>query len=171
MSKWISQLAWFGLFAALIGFFSTAPSYRHLEPNQALLKVSIRHAGQILGECHVRSAEELGKLSPNMQALEDCPRERSPVTIEVELDGAIWYRDALQPSGLARDGAATVYRRFPVQAGTHRLTVRINDSAKLAGFNYQHSEVLQLRPAQVAVVDFNREQGGIVFKQAGAGAR
>lgn len=164
MAKWIAQGIWFALFAFGIGYFSMAPVYHYLESEQGLLRLSISHAGQIVGACRERSAEELAKLPPNMRALQECPRERSPVTVELELDGRLLHHEVALPSGLSRDGASTVYRRFPLRAGEHRLTVRLDDSARIPGFNYQHSELIQLRPAQVLVIDFNPQQGGVLIK-------
>ena len=164
MIKWLAQAVFFVLFALGIGYFSTAPAYQHIGKNEALVRLSISHAGQLLGDCRERSAEELSKLSRNMRAAQDCPRERSPVTIEVDLDDKPLYREVVPPSGLSRDGASTVYRRFTTPAGEYRLTVRVNDSAKVQGFNYQRSEVVQLKPAQVLVIDFNRQQGGVIIK-------
>ena len=164
MMKWLAQAVCFALFALGIGYLSTAPVYQHLGKNEALVRLSISHAGQLIGECRDRTEVELSKLSRNMRAAQDCPRERSPVTIEVELDGKPLYREAIPPSGLSRDGASTVYRRFATPAGEHRLTVRVNDSVRTQGFNYQRSEVVKLEPAQVLVIDFNRQQGGVIIK-------
>lgn len=164
MIKWIAQVVWFALFALGIGYFSAAPSYHQIGPDQALVRLSISHAGEIIGDCHKRSNAELQKLAPNMRAAQDCPRERSPVTVEMELDGRILYHEVIPPTGLSRDGASTVYRRFALPAGKHQLAVRLNDSDKLPGFNFQRSEVVQLQPAQVLVIDFNRQQGGVIIK-------
>ncbi|HJW56119.1 MAG TPA: hypothetical protein VJ577_12660 [Burkholderiaceae bacterium] len=164
MAKWIGQAAWFLLFMLGISYLSTSPAYNYLDKQQALLRLSISHAGQIVGTCRARSAAELANMSRNMRALQDCPRERSPVTIEVELDGRILYHEVIPPSGLSHDGASTVYRRFPLQSGEHRLAVRMNDSKKISGFNFERSEVVQLHPAQVLVIDFNQQQGGVIIK-------
>lgn len=164
MAKWLARGIWFAVFAGGIGFFSMAPAYHYLDSNQGLLRLSISHAGQIVGACRERSTAELAKLPRNMRALQDCPRERSPVTIELALDGRLLLHEAVPPSGLSRDGASTIYRRFPLRAGEHRLTVRLNDSARISGFNYQRSEIIQLRPAQVVVIDFNPQQGGVLIK-------
>lgn len=162
--KWIARWACLGLFAAGCVYLSTAPVYRHLEADQAIIRLSISHAGQLLGACHQRSKEELANLSRNMRDLQDCPRERSPVTVELELDNRPWYREVVAPSGLSRDGASTIYQRLALNAGLHRITVRLSDSIKSPGFNYQRSELVQLRPEQVLVIDFNRQQGGILFR-------
>ena len=74
---------------AFIGCLLLHPRYRHLAHDQALLKLSFTHAGQLVHECRRRTPEELAKLPPNMRAPLDCPRERSPVTVELALDGQL----------------------------------------------------------------------------------
>ena len=162
--SWIGQALLYGLFALIIGYFSSSPPYRHLPADQALIKLSFSHEGMLVSACRQRSAEELAKLAPNMRAPMDCPRGRSPVTVEIDLDGSPAYRHVATPSGLSRDGASTVYYRLPVQAGEHRLAIRLNDDARAAGFNYRREELVTLKPGKVLVIDFNREAGGITLQ-------
>lgn len=164
MAKWIGQALLYGLFALFIGYFSTAPSFRPMEPDQALIKLSFSHHGQHVRECRQRTAEEMAKLAPNMRTPMDCPRERSPVAVEIDLDGAPLYHGVVPPSGVAKDGAATVYRRFPVKAGEHRLAVRLNDSVRIKDFNFSRDEKVRLQPSQVLVIDFSAEKGGVFFQ-------
>jgi hypothetical protein len=158
------QVLLYGAFAAFIGVFSTHPSYRYLEPDQALLKLSFSHAGQLAEDCRKRTPEELAKLAPNMRAPMECPRARSPVTVELELDGRILAHRRALPSGLSKDGASTLYERFAVPAGAHELSVKFNDNARVHGFNYEREQAVKLRPGQVLVVDFKPEQGGILIQ-------
>jgi hypothetical protein len=158
------QVVLYALFAATIGFFSSYPRYQHLPPDQALLKLSFSHPGQLVSECRRRTQEELAALAPNMRNSLDCPRRRSPVTVELALDGSELARREISPAGLSRDGPSTVYARFPVPAGSHRLSVKLNDSVREPGFKYTRSEDLDIRPGQVVVVDFNAEKGGIVVQ-------
>ena len=88
MRAWAGQAVLYGLFALAIGVFSHWPSYRHLAPELALIKLSLVHAGKPVGDCRQQTAEELAKLPPNMRAPTRCPRERSPVTVELDIDGA-----------------------------------------------------------------------------------
>lgn len=154
----LGQAALYGLFALAVGYFSTSPAYTHLAPGQALLKLSFSHGAQRVGECRNRSDEELAQLPPNMRIRQDCPRERAPVIVELELDGARLYRESLPPSGLSRDGSASVYRRFVVPAGTHRLSARLSDNAK-GEFNYHSEKTVTLAPAQIVVVEFHGGSG------------
>lgn len=158
IARYLGQAALYGAFALAIGFFSTSPAYTHLAPGQALLKLSFSHGAQRMKECRDRSDEELAKLPPNMRARQDCPRERAPVMVELELDGERLFRESLPPSGLSRDGPASVYRRFVVPAGTHRLAARLSDNAK-GEFNYSGEQTVTLAPAQVVVVEFHAPGG------------
>ena len=106
-----AQAILYAAFVAVIGYFSTSPAYRHLDPGSALLKVSLSHAGARKEACRERSAEELAKLAPNMRAKTVCPRERAPVTVEVTLDGAPLFRVVAPPSGLSKDGASKILKK------------------------------------------------------------
>lgn len=162
--SWIGQALLYGLFALTIGYFSSSPPYRHLPADQALIKLSFSHEGKLVSACRQRTAEELAKLAPNMRAPLDCPRGRSPVSVEIDLDGKPAYRHVAKPSGLSRDGASTVYHRILVRAGEHRLAIRLSDDARAADFAYRREEVVTLRPGKVLVIDFNREAGGITLQ-------
>jgi hypothetical protein len=166
MNAWTrtaGQLVLYGLFAAAIGYFSTSPRYTHLPADQALVKVSFTHTAQRVGACRSRSDEELAKLPPNMRVREECPRERAPVKIELDIDGESRYRDVLQPSGLSRDGATSVYRRFPVATGRHEIKVRLSDNAS-GEFNFERTETIDLAPAQILLVDLDAQAGGLQFR-------
>lgn len=160
---WMGQGLLYSCFALFVGVFSTWPQYHHLPADHALIKVSFTHHGQLVSECSKRSPEELEKLPPNMRAPMNCPRQRSKVVIEVDLDGKTVYAHTAEPSGLSKDGASTAYHRLVAPAGNHRLVVRLKDSAAREGFDYVRDEVINLNPGQVLVVDFSAEKGGITF--------
>ena len=82
------QVVAYGLFALMIATFASSPAYVHHAPQNALIKLSLTHAGQRVGECHERSSEEMAKLPPNMRAKQSCGRERNAVTLEMDMDGA-----------------------------------------------------------------------------------
>ena len=161
-TAWAGQVLLYGLFALAIAVFSSWPGYRPLPAGQALLKVSFIHHAQRVAECRPFTAEELAKLAPNMRTPMKCGRERAPVLIEVDLDGATVYRHEAVPSGLSRDGASSVYHRLQVPAGQHRITVRLKDRVGPA-FNHTREATVTLKPAQVLVIDFDAEQGGITL--------
>jgi hypothetical protein len=157
------QALLYAAFAATLGYLSTSPAFEPLPPGHALIRLSLNHAGQRKVACRTRSAEELAKLAPNMRAAEDCPRERAPVRVKVDLDGVAMTEIVATPAGLSRDGASVAYRRIPVAAGTHRLKVSLADDA--AGtFDRVREEEVRLEPGRVLVIDFEPGRGGIVLR-------
>ena len=161
--QYIGQFIVYALFATVVGFFATQPAYTHLGPDTALIKMSFSHAGAHIRECRKLTQEELNQLPPNMRRPTDCPRERLPLIVELELDGKIIYHDALPPSGLSSDGASTAYQKFPVPAGAHRLVARLRDSRREQGFDYEKAGEIVLTPQQNFVIDFRPELGGFLF--------
>lgn len=161
---WGGQALLYGLFALIIGVFSQWPPYHYLDADQALIKVSFNHQGKVVADCRQATAAELAKLPPNMRAPKVCPRERSPIRIEVELDGTVVLQHLAQPAGLSRDGAATFYQQLQVKAGDHDLVVRLKDDVRSAGFDHERRARVTLQPAQILVVDFNPGKGGIVLQ-------
>ncbi|GMU44800.1 MAG: hypothetical protein IT479_03255 [Xanthomonadales bacterium] len=160
----IGQTLLYAAFAAAIGIGSWWPPYQHLAPGRALVKLSMVHHGERLGECVALTPEELAQLPPNMRAPTRCPRERAPVTVEVDIDGAPAIRRSAQPSGLARDGAAVLHERLEVAAGAHRIGVRMRDRAGEEGFGYSLDTDVTLAPAEILVVDFDAETRRIVLR-------
>ena len=160
----LGQAAAYVLFAAFLGVFSVAPRYTYLEADRAVIKLSFSHAGDRVAPCRRLTQEEIAALPANMRRSEDCPRARLPLLVELELDGEIAIRRLLPPIGLHRDGAASVYQRFQVAAGKHRIVARLRDSARSEGFDYQREREFELAPGQNFVVDFRAESGGFIFK-------
>lgn len=159
----IAQLALYAPLMAILAYFSTEPRFSAVAPDEALVRVSFIHATQRKQACRERSAAELAKLAPNMRAALDCPRERSPLLVELELDGRVVLRREVQPSGLRRDGNAVVYQRMALPAGRHRFVARLRDRAE-GDFNYVRDETLELAGGRVLLIDFNATQGGFVFR-------
>ncbi|MEO7937271.1 MAG: hypothetical protein ABIR55_01465 [Burkholderiaceae bacterium] len=161
---WLGQGLLYGLFACIIGVFSTWPPYHYLADDQALIKLSFNHQGQVVADCRTVSAEELSKLKPTMRKTTICPRERSPITVELDIDGKQVLHQVAQPSGLSRDGASTTYHRLVVPAGSHTLVVRLKDDVRSVGFDHARTAVVTLRPAQILVIDYEPGEGGITLR-------
>ena len=122
---WLGQAILYAALAAVILIFTRWPIYQNLAADSALIKISISHQGKLLGDCVELTLEQLAKLPPNMRTPKSCPRERSPLTVEVDVDGKLAHHQVSKPSGLSGDGAAVVYRRLEVPAGTHQIVVRM----------------------------------------------
>ncbi len=168
-ARYAGQLVAYAAMAAFVGYFSTQPLFTYLGPDQALLKLSFIHAGQPLKACRHYTSEELSKTSVNRRRATDCERGRWPVTVELDLDGQPLYRGTHQPAGLWDDGPSSVYARFEVPAGRHRLDARLRDDGSKQGFAYSGSQIVELAAGANFVVDFNAAAGGFVFGHAGGG--
>lgn len=158
------QVALYGAFAVVIAAFSNWPTYRYLPEDHALIRLSMVHQAERVHECEAVSAEELAALPPTMRAPVKCPRERAPLTVEVDIDGALVHQQTVSPSGLSGDGPASVYRRLTVPAGVHYLSVRLRDSIRTDGFDFEGNAIVDLAPAQILVVDFDAENGAFTFR-------
>jgi len=163
-ARYIGQGVAYALFALVVGYFSTSPAYRYLEPDQGLLRLSFKHPGKVKADCKKRTPEELAKLQPQFRTEMDCPRERSPVRVRVELDDQPLYDEVFPPAGLSRDGASSGYRRLPIATGTYTLRVQVNDDVRVQGFNFERTAQVAIAPGQVVLIDFNPEQGGVIIR-------
>ena len=163
--QYIGQGLFYALFMGVIGYFSTYPVYTHLPPDETLIKVSFRHAGQIAGECRERTEEEMSKL-PMYQRKggnKVCPRGRTDLVVELEMDGKQLYHEILRPTGLAHSSNANIYRRIPVKAGVHTLKARLKDRPG-DDFNYVREETVTLAAGRILVIDFKAATGGFIFR-------
>ena len=93
----------------------------------------------------------------------DCKRERVPVYIEVMLDGENLLSKSYNPTGLAKDGSASIYERILVEPGQHQLIVKLRDSGRVEGFDYKSDTVINIEPKELFVIDFRKELGGFYF--------
>lgn len=164
--KYLGQGLAYALFAVVLGYFSNSPEYTHLPADYALVKLSFNHAAQRKKPCHERTDAELAKLAPNMRIRKDCPRERSDVVVELEMDGKQLYHVVLHPPGLSHDGAASIYRRLLVPAGIHRFAARLKDKEE-GDFSFVREENITLAAGRVMVIDFKADvpgAPGFIFK-------
>jgi hypothetical protein len=163
MLRYAGQTLAYAAFIALLGFFATAPAYSPIDPDAAMIKLSFIHVGQRRVECRKLSPDEIARLPPNMRLTLDCPRERLPVFIELELDGKLLLRREIKASGLSHDRASSIYQKFVVPPGRHQVSARLRDSARTEGFDYTRSTEVEIKPRQNFVVDFHAADGGFSF--------
>lgn len=157
--RYFLQAINYTVFMALIWYFSSSPSIRIIAEDEGMITIAFAHAGDFQEPCRKLSSEELMKLPPNMRKPEVCPRERSPVTIEALLDGQTFYSRVLQPAGLFGDGGVGVFFSGKIPAGKHHLEIKMNDSVRIAGFNYTFEQDINIKSAEILLVKFNTLKG------------
>lgn len=164
LARALAQLLWYAAFAAVVGYFSVYPVYRHLAPGTAVIKLAFSHAGRRQAECRQLSPEELARLPTNRRRQPECARERFPLEVELELDGALVFRGVQQPSGLWNDGQSNVYARFEVTEGRHTLHARLNEGPRPdGGFDFEATREVELAAGQNFVIGFRAAGGGFSF--------
>jgi len=160
--RYLLQAINYTVFMALIWYFATSPSIRILEEDEAMITIAFAHAGESREPCRRLSQEELAKLPPNMRKPEDCPRERSPVIIQALLDGNTLINETLQPPGMFKDGGVNVYFSGKIPAGSHHFEIRMDDSVRKEGFDYTFEQDINIKPAQILLVNFDSQKGFVI---------
>jgi hypothetical protein len=156
------QILCYGAFGTGVAYFATEPAYQQFPQEAAMIKFAFEHASARKGECRRYTPQELEAMPPNMRRPLDCPRGRVPLGVELEIDGRVVYRAEHEAAGLAADGPAMVYARFPVTAGPHTLVGRLRDSRRSEGYDYETALEVELAPLSIAVIDFDRNRGAFV---------
>jgi len=151
------------LFAA-VAWFSDHPAYRQIPESTAVMMLTFVHGADRRGECRRLTPEEIAKLPPNMRRVQDCPRVRRPIYVELDVDGRNLYRANLPPTGIAGDGPSRVYQRFVLPAGKYDVAVRMRDTARTAGFDHERRDSIDLKPDQLFVIDYRPESGDFIFR-------
>lgn len=159
----LQALAYLGL-VALIGYLSASPAYDYAPADMAAIKLSLSHAADRVKPCVPLTPEQIAELAPNMRRVEQCERERLPLTVRLEIDGSLLTQIEAPPAGLWNDGPASVYERFEVAPGTHSITAKLRKSARPEGWDFTHSEVVTLEAGRYFTITFRAETGGFRFR-------
>ena len=147
----------YSVFMALVWYFSLYPPYQQLQENQAMVTITLGHVGRHITPCIKASQEELMKLPPNMRKPMDCPRERSPVTVRIQLDDHVIFDKIAPPKGLYKDQGIDIYQNVRVPAGQHRLIAWLNDDVNVQGPIYSYEKDITIRPEQHLVIEFKSD--------------
>lgn len=163
--KWLLlQALNYTVFMIMVWYFSFNPPYRQLADEEAVVTLAFGHAGERIAECKVLSQEELEELAPNMRKPMDCPRERSPITVDLQLDNHPVISDIIQAPGFYQDQSVDVYRSVKVTSGKHRLSVWMNNDVNLDGYTHRLEQTVNLSPAQRLVVSFDATTNEFTIK-------
>jgi hypothetical protein len=130
----------------------------------AAIKLSLSHPADRVEPCVQLTPEQIAELAPNMRRVEQCERERLPLTVRLEIDGELLAQIEAPPSGLWNDGPSSVYERFEVAAGRHTITAKLRQSARPDGWDYEHSEDVTLAAGRYFTITFRAETGGFRFR-------
>lgn len=167
MSVALRTIAQFVVILALfagVAVLANRPIYRQIPDDAGVMMLTFVHGADRKGECRRLSPEEIAKLPPNMRRVQDCPRVRRAIYVELDVDGRNIYRADLPPTGIAGDGPSRVYQRFVLPAGKYDVAVRMRDTARAAGFDHERRETVNFSPSQLLVIDYRPESGEFIFR-------
>lgn len=163
-SRLLLQALNYTAFMAVVWYFSQYPLYHNIRDDQAVLTLAFSHTGKRVAECVTRTPEELAQLAPNMRAAFDCPRERSPVTVELRLDNEPALQMERPAPGLYSDQGIHIYQEVTVNAGQHLLALWMNDDVNAEGPTYQYQQTIDLEPAQRLVLTFDATREEFILR-------
>ncbi|MBL4600003.1 MAG: hypothetical protein JKX93_13625 [Rhizobiaceae bacterium] len=162
--QYIGQIICFALIAIFIGYFSNRPVYHQFPEGKAQIKLAFAHGAAREIDCRRLTSKEIAKLPPNKRRPNNCSRERIPIHIQLTIDGEMIYDDLLIATGLSNDGPGRAYQKITVSAGEHIINVRLRDSKRESGFDYETTRQLTLKAHQNLAIDFKADTGGFLFR-------
>lgn len=118
----------------VFGFLTDNPKYKVLDQDETEFKLVIRHSGLLLGECRVMSQEEIANTPPNMRRPTECPRQKAPLKVELEIDDQLYFEQTVIPSGIQDDGIVAMFEKMNINGGPHQFQLKVkhqmNDGEK-----------------------------------------
>ncbi len=162
--QFAGQGVFYAMVAVLIGYFATTPVYQQFPEGMAQLKLSFAHGARREKACSRLTSKEIAKLPPNERRPNNCERKRVAVHVQLDVDGTRLLDALLEPIGLAGDGPARIYRKFPVEPGAHIVIARLRDSRSTEGFDYETRREVFLAEGQNIAIDFKADAGGFIFR-------
>lgn len=160
IGQFVVTLALFASVAA----FANWPPYRQIPHGSSVIILSFVHGADRRTECRRLTSDEIAKLAPNMRRLQDCPRARIPLHVELDVGGRTIFQAKLPPTGIAGDGPSRVYQRFVLPVGEYDIAIRMRDTSRTDGFDHERNGHVTLVPDQMFVIDFRSDSGGFVFR-------
>lgn len=158
------QVVFYAAAAVLTGYLAANPIYHQFPDGQAQIKLSFAHGADRREACRRLTAKEIAKLPPRERRPNNCARERLPVHVHLALDGKTIYDAVLEPTGVSSDGPSRTYAKFAVPAGRHEIVVRLRDSDRPEGFDFETRKTVELEPWQNLAIDFKADKGGFMFR-------
>jgi coenzyme F420-reducing hydrogenase delta subunit/ferredoxin len=136
----------------LVWYFSDSPAYSLIDESDALLLFTMSHKGERIEPCVEPSIEDL-----KAGNFTECKRERVPVMVKLDIDGANVLSKAYNPRGVWRDGPSYAYEKIRVTPGLHKISIGVRDSRE-GRFSYGFNESIEFKAGRIVIIDFEDER-------------
>jgi coenzyme F420-reducing hydrogenase delta subunit len=153
----VASLAAFMLFSLLAVWLSDTDSAVAGDSSPELV-VSFKHPGAFI-ESQGGQKERNKDLLPHMRQAQTVNRERSPVRLQVLVDGTVVVDQSYPPGGLYGDMASIALERIPVPSGAHEVRVRIGETPDPQEWTYIENWTVTFRPYHRDVILFDKGEG------------
>lgn len=160
MLRYLLQFTAYAAFALVVGYLSFWPRYEYAPADVATVKLSLSHATERVVPCVQLTPQQIAELAPNMRQSQTCERQRVPLRLELDVDGDTTIQLETAPTGLWEDGNTSVYERFELPPGPHTIAIRMRDSAATEGWDYMHTQDVELEAGRYLTITFRAENGG-----------
>lgn len=159
--RWVGGVVLAAALAVPVLALSDAPSLVPTETAPRLV-VSVKHRPDAVENCHELSAEEKANTMAHMQNGPICERHHPDVRVDVLVDGKRLRHVRYEAKGLSGDGPGIGIERIGVEPGTHRVSVRVGNSAQPDTWTHTWQETLEFSEGHKRVVLFDTKDGFIV---------
>ena len=159
-----SRIAGFAALLAAVswslGTFSAWP-WMATAPDEAVLRISLRHVTGFSGAVQLRTAEEIAKLPPHMRpkdATLPTTGRRADATLTVAIDGTRVLGRLFRPTGLRHDGPIYAYEELPVAPGRHAVTVTLAEAGPGARA-WSWSQEIEVKAGSAPLLEYSADSG------------
>lgn len=154
-------LAAIGISLALCAVLAVVSDLGYASPpvDGSRLVVTFKHPGEISEECRQVTEEENAAKPAHMRRPEVCERQRSPVRLQIHIDGQRQLERTLTPTGLWQDGSSLALERIDVEPGVHEVIVRIGDVSDETDWPHVERKRIEFTHGHRRVLLFDRNTG------------
>ena len=122
-------------------------------PEQAQIRVGIKHSGKLLAASENLPPEVLAKLPDNIDPSMVLGGERFPVQVRVIVDGEQVIENAYRSGGLRREGSSAGLETWWLPPGEHDVEIQLNDDG--ANWRTVYSQRVTIQPGEALILYYD----------------
>ncbi|NOX64026.1 MAG: 4Fe-4S dicluster domain-containing protein [Chloroflexi bacterium] len=122
-------------------------------PEQAQIRVGIKHSGKRLAAAQDLPPEVTAKLPENVDPSTVLGGERFPVQLRLFVDGELVLENTYRPSGLRREGSSAGLETWWLPPGEHDIEIMLNDDG--ANWRTVYSQRVTIQPGEALILYYD----------------